>query len=70
VVVGELGSIYRHPTVALWSLWWVLGYSAMILAVNYYQLQLYEIDPKVEFGFVEVLIEVGSSCGKPNVIHH
>jgi len=59
----DMKSMYSGRAVQVWSLWWVLGFGGFTLVINYYQMQLYDIDPKIPFGMVEVLIELAFACG-------
>jgi hypothetical protein len=60
---AELRSLYALPPVRLWAAWWLLGYSALNLLGNYFQLRLSDIDPHAGFGLAEAAVEVAACLG-------
>lgn len=69
-VLAEAREMYRHPRVIDWSLWWLLGYAAKNIVINYYQNQFYDVEVKTRghstgssFGTIELILEFFSSLG-------
>ena len=62
-VTRELRSLFEVPTVQTWSLFWLFGLASALLALNYYQTQLYLIDPETPFGLAEAAIEAAAVAG-------
>ncbi len=62
-VARELRILFEVPTVQTWSLFWLFGLASALLALNYYQTQLYLIDPETPFGLAEAAIEAAAVAG-------
>lgn len=62
--------MYRSERVVDWSLWWVLGYAAKNIVINYYQNQFYDVEVATRghstgnsFGTIELILELFSTLG-------
>jgi len=51
------------PATQAWSLFWLFGMAASLIVLNYYQTQLYVIDPATPFGFAEAAMEAAAVVG-------
>ena len=60
----NLGALYREPSVLVWTLWWIMGYGASNVVINYYQTLFLTLDPDAgQVGTVEAAMELASVAG-------
>lgn len=62
-LLAELRGLYASHTVRRWSLWWVFGVATHTLFGNYYQTLFGHFFTHVDYGWLEVLLEVGAVVG-------
>eukprot|EP00051_Salpingoeca_urceolata_P016038 m.211217 g.211217 ORF g.211217 m.211217 type:complete len:506 (-) comp18573_c0_seq5:65-1582(-) len=63
--LGELRAMYAGGrNTLLWTWWWLVGYGASYIILNYYQTQFLDIDPHARgLGVVEIVIELLACVG-------
>merc|ERR1719433_750267 len=60
---GLVSEMFSDHFVAIWSIWWVLGFVSWTISTNYYQPDLYHDDPNGNWGYIEAILELSFCLG-------